>query len=881
MASSSVVPATSSSSPPPQAPPKQQPWQHQPVYPPQYRDQYPRNGSNPINSPTYMSRPHLYPSPPPGPTPPSYSDPSPMYAPMTTMHQGHREPSHREKERDRDRERERERREHRDREREREREPSRDFPPHSSHPSLSWQQHAPVPPPPPQQQQPPPPPQPSMPRTFQGQFHTSFVQANTREGSPPGRRQRSRPTEREVWGVSGSSSTAHAPPPPPPPQDAPLDWEVAPTNPSNIIAAPVVPSVPAAPATPPDPPERVFKARRTITIGSFVYPHTPFPYTFPLEPLAEDTKAEETVDSDPEIVTLETRATLLIPSAYLPLSKPTRPPRVWGGAVPSSIDQPYVQRDERPSTRWKPLEYDPKQRRIYTDDSDPVAAAVHAGYVRWSSLARARREGRDMRVEVRMVRVLGVGADALVAVPAAEEPKEVLVDEKPKDKDVKEPAKAKSPPPPPMTEAVGRFAGGWGARCGRAWEDMDKPGSGSPTQKEKERDDPRDDGRRILSAGWGAGHAGSAFEVLDVVLVERRAAHGPARQNRTQRFAEYATRRAALGLSTPSTATSRIDDVLPPCPGPAALCPHTRPLKRRRATLSEGPSSPPTNKRMGSNASVLDAIIEEAEAEESAKEAQRLAKLGHGSCACVELERVDRKTMEGRTVICAFGGGNGLGFKYEPDSLRQVMFPPVEDDEPPRKRRKVQNGDEHPKAAVNGVGSEEGETMEVDIDAAPKQDALAAAADTDTKTKPKEHSKLRAVYLQTTEGTRIFSPCTSPPAPGTDKDVASGDLRWDVSRPGDNSDSTPALVYRGLGKTTLEFGQAGMRVRAVPAAPAAPVPAPVEEEEAEEGEVREEAPASVVKQEQRPEMDVDESAAWREAVGVTVWRFASGEGVKS
>ncbi|KAJ7880027.1 hypothetical protein B0H14DRAFT_2341222, partial [Mycena olivaceomarginata] len=47
------------------------------------------------------------------------------------------------------------------------------------------------------------------------------------------------------------------------------------------------------------------------------------------------------------------------------------------------------------------------QRRIYTDDSDPLCAAVHAGFVRWSALGRARKEGRDVRVEVRVVRVLG------------------------------------------------------------------------------------------------------------------------------------------------------------------------------------------------------------------------------------------------------------------------------------------------------------------------------------------------------------------------------------------------------------------------------------------------------------------------------------------
>ena len=41
--------------------------------------------------------------------------------------------------------------------------------------------------------------------------------------------------------------------------------------------------------------------------------------------------------------------------------------------------------------------------RIYTDDSDIIAAAVHAGRVRWSEVSEARRRGRDARVEVQVV----------------------------------------------------------------------------------------------------------------------------------------------------------------------------------------------------------------------------------------------------------------------------------------------------------------------------------------------------------------------------------------------------------------------------------------------------------------------------------------------
>lgn len=65
------------------------------------------------------------------------------------------------------------------------------------------------------------------------------------------------------------------------------------------------------------------------------------------------------------------RATLYIPALALQRARPARP-RVWGSGP-------------------------------YTDDSDIISAAVHAGRVRWSEVREARRRGRDARVEVQVV----------------------------------------------------------------------------------------------------------------------------------------------------------------------------------------------------------------------------------------------------------------------------------------------------------------------------------------------------------------------------------------------------------------------------------------------------------------------------------------------
>jgi hypothetical protein len=98
------------------------------------------------------------------------------------------------------------------------------------------------------------------------------------------------------------------------------------------------------------PPSRTRQAAPPVYLGAFVHPFGPLPLP-----------RNRTV----------ARATLYVPALALPRIRPAHP-RVWGSGP-------------------------------YTDDSDVISAAVHAGRVRWSEVWEARRRGRDARVEVQVV----------------------------------------------------------------------------------------------------------------------------------------------------------------------------------------------------------------------------------------------------------------------------------------------------------------------------------------------------------------------------------------------------------------------------------------------------------------------------------------------
>ncbi|RPD57218.1 hypothetical protein L226DRAFT_536624 [Lentinus tigrinus ALCF2SS1-7] len=227
-------------------------------------------------------------------------------------------------------------------------------------------------------------------------------------------------------------------------------------------------------------------------LGTFIFPRTPFPFfDFPAP-----TDAESGAPAEP----LDIRATLYLPARFIPLTRPARP-RIWGGALIPAVPpltgaqralcQQYTPANSQFGRPW-PDEVR-EGRRVYTDDSDLFLCALHAGWVSWSAARRARREGRDLVMEVRLTR-----------------------------------------------EA--RYIGGYGS-----------PLRARDRERERERGEEElgseDDGSSLLSSGWGNGHDGAGLEVLSAQFVLPGTAHSFGLRNRSQRLLEYAERRCALGCA--------------------------------------------------------------------------------------------------------------------------------------------------------------------------------------------------------------------------------------------------------------------------------------------------------------------------------------------
>ncbi|KXN90677.1 hypothetical protein AN958_03962 [Leucoagaricus sp. SymC.cos] len=273
-------------------------------------------------------------------------------------------------------------------------------------------------------------------------------------------------------------------------------------------------------------PDREVKARFKINLGTFVYPNTPFPYHFDVgewigvngalakdgekkedaavkdkdeakEKEKENGKEGEQTTSQKEeaddMLDVETQATIVIPNGYIPREKP-RKPAIWGGGV---IDSPAR----------------PKKRRIYTDDSDLFLCALHSGWLTWTASARARDRGQDLRIEVRIIRCAGAGAGSVYAVGAgafAGKYAPAVNGVVSTNGAYRQNGNGKVPVVR-KEEIIGRFIGGWGEKCFVHDTNAD-------TGDEEENSE-ENDGRGLVSAGWGSGHDGSAIEVLNVEFV--------------------------------------------------------------------------------------------------------------------------------------------------------------------------------------------------------------------------------------------------------------------------------------------------------------------------------------------------------------------------
>ncbi|KAJ3759112.1 hypothetical protein EV360DRAFT_42527, partial [Lentinula raphanica] len=143
--------------------------------------------------------------------------------------------------------------------------------------------------------------------------------------------------------------------------------------------------------------------------------------------------------NDKDLLDSETLVTIVIPNGFIPLEKPKpgsrNKYRIWGGGVPARLgsndhenisygrdrererqyDQirgRYQEQDftfvnpsgklDDPLTRKRSL----RRRRIYTDDSDIFLCAIHSGWISWSGARKAREEGKDLRVCLRIIRCL-------------------------------------------------------------------------------------------------------------------------------------------------------------------------------------------------------------------------------------------------------------------------------------------------------------------------------------------------------------------------------------------------------------------------------------------------------------------------------------------
>lgn len=356
--------------------------------------------------------------------------------------------------------------------------------------------------------------------------------------------------------------------------------------------------------------EELAKARKErqkkpfVSLGTYVWPRTPFPYYFPEwipTPIVEEdtsveAKAMEAGSSSGSLaptstpqptpattqIPTELRLTVLVPPSFLPPARPQKF-RLWGGGLPPPPPFPFT-----------PSIYSFSRRRVYTDDSDVIQCAVHAGLLTWSGITRAKKEGRTIRVVLALVPTL---SSACGAVKSGQSDSRVGMNGMSANGHVngttsvpRTRTNTPLPPPPPPTSSVpstsssnndpqppgyaggvwaSRFIGGWG----ESFYGEESAGRGDSAGRMSSFEEAEDDGRGCVSCGWGWGHDGSAFEVISVDVVEvcslvtyrpwyplangsslQQNAHvapGLGIRNRAQRLAEYAQRRADILDLTP------------------------------------------------------------------------------------------------------------------------------------------------------------------------------------------------------------------------------------------------------------------------------------------------------------------------------------------
>ncbi|KIK82561.1 hypothetical protein PAXRUDRAFT_153636 [Paxillus rubicundulus Ve08.2h10] len=325
-----------------------------------------------------------------------------------------------------------------------------------------------------------------------------------------------------------------------------------------------------------------------VSLGTYVWPRTPFPYYFPewIPPPAAGSSTSSLVPSSlPQSalttspVPTELRLTVLVPPSFLPPARPSKF-RLWGGGLTPPPPFPPA-----------PSAASFSRRRVYTDDSDVIQCAVHAGLLTWSGVTRAKKEGRTVRVVLALVPTLASASGAVRGWASNNRtgmngvnvvngntnghvngtmslPRTRTSTPLPAPSASSVPSMSSSTGDPQLSMYAGgvwasRFIGGWG----EAFYGEAGAGRGESASRMTGFEEAEDDGRGCVSCGWGWGHDGSAFEVISVDVVEvshsrhpiqiysvvdtllQQKAHvapGLGIRNRSQRLAEYAQRRVDI-----------------------------------------------------------------------------------------------------------------------------------------------------------------------------------------------------------------------------------------------------------------------------------------------------------------------------------------------
>jgi len=420
-----------------------------------------------------------------------------------------------------------------------------------------------------------------------------------------------------------------------------------------------------------------------------------------------------------------------------------------------------------------------------------VSSVVHSGFCSWVGVWRAKRRGLDLRVVVRVTR------EARFVGGFGKECRSTGTSKKSSSRD-KEKEKGDEEGDVVM-HVSNEFEGGTDDDSEEERAMLVKAGYGEGY----------DDGRELLSAGWGNSHDGAGMEILKAEFVKRGFARSHTRHNRSQRMLEYAERRAALGCKPTSTTLTTTTNLpssstpTPPSSSSYASSQVIRPRKKRRLNPE------------------LDVY------------ADRENQKGRLSMA---QDAEDADVCAGYTITFSVGFGSNPAFQYAPTEFRSILFPDSVSSLPSQRKSKRKRSE--PKDVVVEtacerfwIAVEEGAEVEKYLVAlVPTQGKTSAPgekrAGEEGKTKEKEDSEGAKESSEAPGSTKdtgaISGTVSSPPPPpetAADKNTSADDpicssVLAITEEPHSQSSPVPTLqiLHRHLSPTDLDFSKDGVDI---------------------------------------------------------------------